>query len=143
MVHNGIEYGDMQIINEAYHLMKELLGMDAFEQHEVFSGGTRGCWTLPDRDHGRYPGLQGEDGSPLVEKILDTAGQKGTGKWTAVTALDLGIPLTLIGESVFSRCLSAQKDLRVKPRKRSRWRRNPSKAISNSYRRPGEGAIRG
>ena len=115
MVHNGIEYGDMQIINEAYHLMKELLGMDAFEQHEVFkkwkSGRLDSYLIEITADILAY---KDEDGSPLVEKILDTAGQKGTGKWTAVSALDLGIPLTLIGESVFSRCLSAQKELRVK-----------------------------
>ena len=118
MVHNGIEYGDMQIINEAYHLMKELLGMDAFEQHEVFKKWNEGkldSYLIEiTRDILAY---KDEDGSPLVEKILDTAGQKGTGKWTAVTALDLGIPLTLIGESVFSRCLSAQKDLRMKASK--------------------------
>lgn len=118
MVHNGIEYGDMQIINEAYHLMKDLLGMDAFEQHEVFKKWNEGkldSYLIEiTRDILAY---RDEDGSPLVENILDTAGQKGTGKWTAVSALDLGIPLTLIGESVFSRCLSAQKDLRVKASK--------------------------
>ena len=118
MVHNGIEYGDMQIINEAYHLMKDLLGMDAFEQHEIFKKWNEGVLDSYlieiTRDILAY---EDEDGSPLVENILDTAGQKGTGKWTAVTALDLGIPLTLIGESVFSRCLSAQKDLRVKASK--------------------------
>ncbi|MDD2475283.1 MAG: decarboxylating NADP(+)-dependent phosphogluconate dehydrogenase [Dysgonamonadaceae bacterium] len=118
MVHNGIEYGDMQIINEAYHLMKDLLGMDAFEQHEVFKK-----WNTEELDSylieitADILAYKDEDGSPIVEKILDTAGQKGTGKWTAITALDLGIPLTLIGESVFSRCLSAQKDLRVKASK--------------------------
>lgn len=115
MVHNGIEYGDMQIINEAYHLMKELLGMDAFEQYEVFekwnSSKLNSYLIEITRDILAYKDM---DGNPLVEKILDTAGQKGTGKWTAVSALDLGIPLTLIGESVFSRCLSAQKGLRVK-----------------------------
>ena len=118
MVHNGIEYGDMQIINEAYHLMKDLLGMDAFEQHHIFKKWNEGVLDSYlieiTRDILAY---EDEDGLPLVEKILDTAGQKGTGKWTAVTALDLGIPLTLIGESVFSRCLSAQKDLRVKASK--------------------------
>lgn len=118
MVHNGIEYGDMQIINEAYHLMKDLLGMDAFEQHEVFKKWNQGVLDSYlieiTTDILAY---KDEDGSPLVEKILDTAGQKGTGKWTAITALELGIPLTLIGESVFSRCLSAQKDLRVKASK--------------------------
>ena len=114
MVHNGIEYGDMQIINEAYHMMKDLLEMDAFEQHEVFKK-----WNTEELDSYLIEitrdilAYKDEDGSPLVEKILDTAGQKGTGKWTGVAALDLGIPLTLIGESVFSRCLSAQKDLRV------------------------------
>lgn len=118
MVHNGIEYGDMQIINEAYHLMKDLLGMDAFEQHEVFKKWNSG--KLDSYLIGITTDIlahKDEDGTPLVEKILDTAGQKGTGKWTAVTALDLGIPLTLIGESVFSRCLSAQKNLRVKASK--------------------------
>ena len=118
MVHNGIEYGDMQLINEAYHLMKELLGMDAFEQHEVFKKWNEGkldSYLIEiTRD---ILAFKDEDGTPIVEKILDTAGQKGTGKWTAVTALDLGIPLTLIAESVYSRCLSAQKDLRVKASK--------------------------
>ncbi len=115
MVHNGIEYGDMQIINEAYHLMKDLLGIDAFEQHEIFKKWNTGkldSYLIEiTRDILAY---KDEDGSPLVENILDTAGQKGTGKWTASTALDLGIPLTLIAESVYSRSLSAQKDLRVK-----------------------------
>ncbi|MHB9055594.1 MAG: decarboxylating NADP(+)-dependent phosphogluconate dehydrogenase [Paludibacteraceae bacterium] len=114
MVHNGIEYGDIQIIDEAYQLMKDLLGMDAFEQHEVFKKWNTGkldSYLIEiTRDILSY---KDEDGNPLVEKILDTAGQKGTGKWTGVSALDLGVPLTLIGESVFARCLSAQKDLRV------------------------------
>ncbi|WP_163714247.1 decarboxylating NADP(+)-dependent phosphogluconate dehydrogenase [Mangrovibacterium lignilyticum] len=118
MVHNGIEYGDMQIINEAYHVMKDLLGMSADEMHEVFK-----VWNTEELDSYLTEitrdilAFKDEDGEPLVEKILDTAGQKGTGKWTGVTALDLGIPLTLIGESVFSRCLSAQKDLRVQASK--------------------------
>jgi 6-phosphogluconate dehydrogenase len=118
MVHNGIEYGDMQIINEAYHVMKDLLGMSADEMHEVFKK-----WNTEELDSYLTEitrdilAFKDEDGEPLVEKILDTAGQKGTGKWTGVTALDLGIPLTLIGESVFSRCLSAQKDLRVQASK--------------------------
>ncbi len=118
MVHNGIEYGDMQIINEAYHLMKDLLGMDAFEQHEVFKKWNEGMLDSYLIEITRdILAFKDEDGSPLVEKILDTAGQKGTGKWTAITSLDLGIPLTLIAESVFSRCLSAQKGLRVKASK--------------------------
>ena len=117
MVHNGIEYGDMQIICEAYQLMKEMLGMSADQMHEVFKEWNKGeldSYLIEiTRDILGYK----EDGEALVEKILDTAGQKGTGKWTGVAALDMGIPLTLIGESVFARCLSAQKDLRVKASK--------------------------
>jgi len=118
MVHNGIEYGDMQIINEAYQVMKDLLGLTADEMHEVFKE-----WNKGDLDSYLIEitrdilAFKDEDGEPLVEKILDTAGQKGTGKWTGVSALDLGVPLTLIGESVFARCLSAQKDIRVKASK--------------------------
>jgi len=114
MVHNGIEYGDMQIITEAYQLMKDLLGMTHQEMHEVFKS-----WNERDLDSYLIEitrdimAYTDDDDEPMVEKILDTAGQKGTGKWTGVTALDLGIPLTLIGESVFSRCLSAQKEQRV------------------------------
>jgi 6-phosphogluconate dehydrogenase len=118
MVHNGIEYGDMQIICEAYQIMKELLGMTADEMHDTFAE-----WNKGDLDSYLVEitrdilGFKDENGDALVEKILDTAGQKGTGKWTGVAALDLGIPLTLIGESVFARCLSAQKDIRVKASK--------------------------
>jgi 6-phosphogluconate dehydrogenase len=114
MVHNGIEYGDMQLICEAYQILKELLGLSADEMHEVFAD-----WNNGDLDSYLIEitrdilGYKDEDGEPLVEKILDTAGQKGTGKWTGVSALDLGVPLTLIGEAVFARCLSAQKDERV------------------------------
>lgn len=114
MVHNGIEYGDMQLISEAYNLMKNLLGMSADEMHDVFTQ-----WNNGDLDSYLIEitrdilGYRDEDGEPLVEKILDTAGQKGTGKWTGVEALNLGIPLTLIGESVFARCLSALKEERV------------------------------
>ncbi len=114
MVHNGIEYGDMQLICEAYQVMKEYLGMSADEMHEVFKEWNKGeldSYLIEiTRDILAY---KDEDGSPLVDKILDTAGQKGTGKWTAVSALDHGVPLTLIGEAVFARCLSAQKDERV------------------------------
>jgi 6-phosphogluconate dehydrogenase len=114
MVHNGIEYGDMQLITEAYQIMKELLGMSADEMHEVFKEWNKGdldSYLIEiTRDILAY---KDEDGQPLVDKILDTAGQKGTGKWTAVSALDLGIPLTLIGEAVFARCISAMKDDRV------------------------------
>jgi 6-phosphogluconate dehydrogenase len=114
MVHNGIEYGDMQLISEAYHLMKEGLGMSADEMHEVFAGWNRGkldSYLIQiTRDILAY---KDTDGLPLVDKILDAAGQKGTGKWTVIAALDSGIPLTLIGEAVFARCLSAIKEERV------------------------------
>ncbi len=114
MVHNGIEYGDMQLICEAYHVMKDILQMSADEMHEVFKEWNKGeldSYLIEiTRDILAY---KDEDGTPLVDKILDTAGQKGTGKWTGVAALDLGVPLTLIGESVFARCLSSQKDERV------------------------------
>ena len=115
MVHNGIEYGDMQLICEAYDLMKRVLGLNSEEMHDVFEE-----WNKGDLDSYLIEitrdimTVKDADGEALVEKILDTAGQKGTGKWTGITALDLGIPLTLIGESVFSRCLSAIKDERVK-----------------------------
>jgi 6-phosphogluconate dehydrogenase len=114
MVHNGIEYGDMQLICEAYHLMKELLGLGADEMAEVFAEWNKGeldSYLIEITSH--ILAFKDEDGSPLVEKILDTAGQKGTGKWTAIAALDEGIPLTLIAEAVFARCLSALKDERV------------------------------
>jgi 6-phosphogluconate dehydrogenase len=114
MVHNGIEYGDMQLICEAYQVMKDILGMSASEMHQVFkewNEGELGSYLIEiTRDILAY---NDTDGKALVDKILDTAGQKGTGKWTAIAALDLGIPLTLIGEAVFSRCLSALKDERV------------------------------
>ena len=114
MVHNGIEYGDMQLICEAYQLMREYLKMTPGEMHEVFAEWNRG-------DLNSYLieitadilAAKDTDGQPLVDKILDTAGQKGTGKWTSVAALDEGMPLTLISEAVFARCLSAMKDKRV------------------------------
>jgi len=115
MVHNGIEYGDMQLICEAYFLMKDYLGMNTDEMHEVFrewNDGVLDSYLIEiTRD---ILAFKDEDGSPVVEKILDTAGQKGTGKWTSVASLDEGIPLTLISEAVFARCLSAQKDERVR-----------------------------
>jgi 6-phosphogluconate dehydrogenase len=118
MVHNGIEYGDMQLICEAYQIMRDLLGMSADEMHLVFKEWNEGeldSYLIEiTRDILSY---KDTDRKPLVDKILDTAGQKGTGKWTGVAALDLGIPLTLIGEAVFSRCLSAIKDERVKASK--------------------------
>jgi 6-phosphogluconate dehydrogenase len=113
MVHNGIEYGDMQLICEAYQLLKDGLNLNADDLHQVFDEWNKGeldsylieitseIFTKKD-----------EDGAPLIDKILDAAGQKGTGKWTATSALDLGMPVTLIGEAVFARCLSAMKDER-------------------------------
>ncbi|SOD90151.1 decarboxylating NADP(+)-dependent phosphogluconate dehydrogenase [Spirosoma fluviale] len=118
MVHNGIEYGDMQIIGEAYQVMKDLLGMSADEMHEVFTK-----WNTEELDSylieitAEIMAYKDEDGSPMIDKILDKAGQKGTGKWTGSAALELGVPLTLIGESVFARFLSAQKDMRVEASK--------------------------
>lgn len=114
MVHNGIEYGDMQLICEVYQIMKVLLNLSADEMHEIFKEWNEGeldSYLIEiTRDILEY---KEADGTPLIDKILDTAGQKGTGKWTGTVALDLGIPLTLITESVFARCLSALKDERV------------------------------
>jgi len=118
MVHNGIEYGDMQLICEAYQIMRDLLHMSADEMHLVFkewNNGELNSYLIEiTRDILAY---KDTDGKPLVDRILDTAGQKGTGKWTGVAALDLGIPLTLIGEAVFARCLSAVKEERFKASK--------------------------
>ena len=118
MVHNGIEYGDMQLICEAYQVMKDLLGMNYDEMHQVFKEWNEGeldSYLIEiTRDILAY---QDEDGKPLVEKILDTAGQKGTGKWTVLASLDFGAPLTLIGEAVYGRTLSALKDERVEASK--------------------------
>ncbi len=114
MVHNGIEYGDMQLICEAYQLMRDLLGMSDDEMHEVFKK-----WNETELDSYLIEitrdilAYKDTDGEPIVNKILDTAGQKGTGKWTGIAALDEGVPLTLIGEAVFARCLSAMKEERV------------------------------
>jgi 6-phosphogluconate dehydrogenase len=114
MVHNGIEYGDMQLICEAYHLMRDGLGMALDEMSAVFDEWNRGeldSYLIEiTRDILAY---RDDDGQPVLDQILDVAGQKGTGKWTAVAALDTGQPLTLIAEAVFARCLSAQKDERV------------------------------
>ena len=114
MVHNGIEYGDMQLICEAYQLMRDGLGMKAQRMHEVFAAWNRGrlgSYLIEiTRDILAY---RDRDGQPLVEKILDTAEQKGTGKWTGISALEMGIPLTMIVEAVLGRALSALKDERV------------------------------
>lgn len=114
MVHNGIEYGDMQLISESYHVMKEALGMSADEMHEIFAE-----WNTGKLDSylieitSDIMAFKDTDGQPLLEKILDTAGQKGTGRWTAISALDMGIPLSLITEAVLARSLSALKEERV------------------------------
>lgn len=114
MVHNGIEYGDMQMICETYQMMKEGLGMTNQEMHEVLAEWNKGeldSYLIEiTRD---ILGYKDEDGNEVIDLILDTAGQKGTGKWTAIAALDQGQPLTLIGEAVFARCLSALKEERV------------------------------
>lgn len=114
MVHNGIEYGDMQLICEAYDLLKTGLGMSAKELHETFKE-----WNQGELDSylieitSNIFTVMDSDGKPLVDKILDVAGQKGTGKWTGINALELGVPLTLIGEAVFARCLSSIKEERI------------------------------
>lgn len=118
MVHNGIEYGDMQMICETYHMMKYGLGMTNPEMEEVFSRWNKGkldSYLIEiTRD---ILGYKDANGNYTIDQILDTAGQKGTGKWTAIAALDEGMPLTLIGEAVFARCLSAIKEERVKASK--------------------------
>ncbi|MBN1994591.1 MAG: decarboxylating NADP(+)-dependent phosphogluconate dehydrogenase [Anaerolineae bacterium] len=114
MVHNGIEYGDMQLICESYYLMKNVLGMSNKEMHQTFAEWNEGkldSYLIEiTRD---ILGYQDEHGEYVLDFILDTAGQKGTGKWTGISSLDLGIPLTLIGEAVYARCLSALKNERV------------------------------
>src|SRR5207237_3604455 len=113
-VHNGIEYGDMQLICEAYHLLKDGPGLNTDELHDVFAD-----WNKGELDSylieitSQIFAKKDDDGIPVVEKILDTAGQKGTGKWTGISALDLGTPVTLIGEAVFARCFSAMKEERT------------------------------
>jgi 6-phosphogluconate dehydrogenase len=136
MVHNGIEYGDMQLICEAYQILKDGLGLKPKQLHKVFKE-----WNEGDLDSYLIEitrdifKKKDADGEPLVDRILDTAGQKGTGKWTTVSSLDLGMPVTLIAEATFARCLSALKDERVlastalpKPAAR-RWKGGKKKAI--------------
>lgn len=113
MVHNGIEYGDMQLICEAYQIMRDYLGMTADEMHDVFEEWNKGELDSYLIEITSEILTQKEDGVPMVDLILDVAGQKGTGKWTGMAALDEGVALTLIGEAVFSRCLSAIKEERV------------------------------
>ncbi|MDT9718224.1 NADP-dependent phosphogluconate dehydrogenase [Paenibacillus sp. ClWae2A] len=115
MVHNGIEYGDMQLIGEAYHLLKSVLNVSVEELHEIFSEWNQGELDsyLIEITADIFSKYDPETGKPMVDVILDAAGQKGTGKWTSQSALDLGVPLSMITESVFSRFLSAMKDERV------------------------------
>ncbi len=114
MVHNGIEYGDIQLICEAFSLMKDLLNLSVDEMADIFAN-----WNKRELNSylieiaGNVFRHKDQDGSPLVDKILDVAGQKGTGKWTVINAVDLGVPVTLIAEAVFARCLSSEKEERV------------------------------
>ncbi|MCP8970510.1 NADP-dependent phosphogluconate dehydrogenase [Ectobacillus ponti] len=119
MVHNGIEYGDMQLICEAYFILKNVLGLEADELHRVFAEWNKGELDsyLIEITADIFTKMDGETGKPLVDVILDTAGQKGTGKWTSQNSLDLGVPLPLITESVFARFLSAMKDERIQASK--------------------------
>ncbi len=134
MVHNGIEYGDMQLICEAYNLMKLGLGISADEMHEVFRD-----WNTGELDSYLVEitrdilATRDADGSPLVDNILDTAGQKGTGKWTVINSQDLGIPITLMAEAVYARCVSALKDERVKA---SRKLKGPRPLLTAIARHP-------
>jgi len=118
MVHNGIEYGDMQLICEAYNLLKDCLGLSHDRMSEIFNEWNKGeLDSFLMEISANILAFKDTDGSPLVEKIRDAAGQKGTGKWTAISALDSGMPVTLIGESVFARCLSSIKNERIKASK--------------------------
>ncbi|WP_054940608.1 NADP-dependent phosphogluconate dehydrogenase [Paenibacillus ihuae] len=120
MVHNGIEYGDMQLIGEAYQLLKDVLSLDTQELHEIFSEWNRGELSsyLIEITADIFSKADPETGKPMVDVILDSAGQKGTGKWTSQNALDLGVPLSIITESVFARFISAMKEERVAASKR-------------------------
>ena len=128
MVHNGIEYGDMQLVSEAYQLMKEGLGMTAAEMQPVFAE-----WNKTELDSylieitANILGFKDTDGQPLVDKILDAAGQKGTGKWTVINSSELGIPITLITEAVYARCISALKEERVAAAKKLK---GPKRSVS-------------
>jgi 6-phosphogluconate dehydrogenase len=115
MVHNGIEYGDMQLIGEAYHLLKDVLGLNTSELHDIFTEWNNGELDsyLIEITADIFAKTDPDTGKPMVDVILDSAGQKGTGKWTSQSALDLGVPLSIITESVFARFISAMKEERV------------------------------
>jgi 6-phosphogluconate dehydrogenase len=118
MVHNGIEYGDMQLIAEAYDILKRGLGLGEAEIADIFTKWNKGVLdSFLIEITANILNFNDSDGEPVVNKILDKAGQKGTGKWTAIAALDAGMPVTLIGEAVFARCLSAIKEERVRASK--------------------------
>ena len=127
MVHNGIEYGDMQLICEAYDLLQNVLGVSTDELHEIFTEWNKGELDsyLIEITRDIFAKYDPETGKPMVDVILDSAGQKGTGKWTSQSALDLGVPLSIITESVFTRFLSAMKEERVAA---SKVLRGPAKA---------------
>src|SRR5881392_373144 len=133
MVHNGIEYGDMQLICEAYNVMKTGLGLTADQMHQVFAAWNKGeldSYLIEiTRD---ILAFKDTDGQPLVDKILDTAGQKGTGKWTVISSQDLGIPITLIAEAVYARCISALKEERVVAAKKLK---GPKPAINGDHKK--------
>jgi 6-phosphogluconate dehydrogenase len=131
MVHNGIEYGDMQLICEAYHLMAQGLKMSAAEMHKVFAKWNTGALDsyLISITRDILAKADPESGKPMVDVILDTAGQKGTGKWTSVAGLDLGVGIPQIAEAVFARCLSAIKEERVAA---SRVLKGPSPRFTGS-----------
>ena len=130
MVHNGIEYGDMQLICEAYNILKNGLGLNEQELHDVFAEWNKGALDSYLIEISRdIFAKKDTDGSPLVDKILDTAGQKGTGKWTVINSLEMGVPITLMAEAVYARCVSALKDERVKA---ARKLKGPNPAIPSA-----------
>jgi 6-phosphogluconate dehydrogenase len=141
MVHNGIEYGDMQLISEAYHLLKSVLGLSNEEIHQVFDEWNKGDLDSYLIEITRDIFSRKDDEQPdkyVVDLILDTAGQKGTGKWTVIAAADMGIPLTMVGEAVFARCLSSLKEDRIQASKvfsgpKSQWK-GDKKAFINAIR---------
>jgi 6-phosphogluconate dehydrogenase len=132
MIHNGIEYGDMQLICEAYNILKIGLGMAANEMHDIFAE-----WNNGDLDSYLIEisrdilAKNDADGAPLVDKILDTAGQKGTGKWTVINSQELGVPITLMAEAVYARCVSALKDERLKAARKLKGPRPNVNAAKN------------
>lgn len=134
MVHNGIEYGDMQLICEAYSLLKKGLGFGPKELQDTFT-----AWNKSELNSylieitSEIFAVKDTNGKPLLDSILDVAGQKGTGKWTVINALDLGMPLTLIGEAVFARCLSALKDERVEASKKLSGPKDSFKGDKNVF----------